>query len=224
VAAVDANRSVGVGGFLDTTSAISGRKYKRPAAWSLVSRLRQIPISEHPGWVGRGSLGASARLTNADGTSYLDARVRSALNSARVVTMRSHIGLPGVYVADAHTMAAATSDLKTIPNRRVIDRASTVAYNALLPFLNASVRVNASTGRILEADALAIEKRVEQALRAALTQPGFASDVSVTVNRTDNILSTQTLRVKTRVIPLGYAKFIENEIGFSNPALAVVST
>jgi hypothetical protein len=224
VAAVDSNRSVGVAGFCDLTSAISGRKYKRPAAWAAVARLRQIPISEHIGYVGRGSLGASVSLTNAAGTRYLDSRVRPACNNARLVALRSHIVLPGVYFTDAHTMAAATSDLRTIPNRRVIDRASTVAYTSLLPFLNSSVRVSASTGRILEADAVAIEKAVEQALRAAITQPGFASDVSVSVNRNDNILSTSTLRVKTRVVPLGYANQIENEIGFTNPALAVVST
>jgi hypothetical protein len=45
--------------------------------------------------------------------------------------------------------------------------------------------------------------------------------VRVTVDRTENILSSRRLPVSIAIIPLGYAKFISVEIGFENPALKV---
>jgi hypothetical protein len=84
------------------------------------------------------------------------------------------------------------------------------------------VRVNATTGLILEEDARGIERFIESGMRNAVTIPGYASDCSVVVDRTVNILSTQRLAVKFRVVPLGYAKYIDGDIGFSNPALQPV--
>lgn len=48
----------------------------------------------------------------------------------------------------------------------------------------------------------------------------YISDVTVTVNRQANILSTRTIPVSIAIVPLGYVKAIEVEIGFRNPALA----
>jgi hypothetical protein len=54
-------------------------------------------------------------------------------------------------------------------------------------------------------------------------QPGHGSAVTVQTNRTDNILSTQTLRVSGRCRPLGYAKTINLTLGFTNPALVAAA-
>jgi hypothetical protein len=221
----DAPRCVAAAGSCEFTSAlVSGRKQKRPASWPMVQRARQVPIHESMAWVGRGSLGAGVALKNATGTvSHLDSRTRSTLDGARFATLRTHIGKAGAFVTQSNTMAQSTSDFRTLQNGRVMDRACVVAYGVLVDYLEADVRINATTGKILEADAVAIEKRVESALRDALTSPGHASAVAVTVNRDTNLLSTPTLKVQIRITPKGYVNAISANIGFNNPALQVVS-
>lgn len=225
-AAVDAPRTVAAAGDAELYSAlVSGRRHKRPASWPILARARQIPIHEEPGFVGRGSLGSSVALQTAETTptKYLDSRVRSTLHDARFATLRTHIGLQGVYVTQALTMANTLSDFKTLPLGRVMDRACQVAYTELLRLVNGTVRINASTGYILEADAVAIENRVSAVVRAAITQPGHASSLTVTVNRNTNLLTTPNLKTKIRIVPLGYLTTITNEIGYLNPALFVAA-
>jgi hypothetical protein len=85
------------------------------------------------------------------------------------------------------------------------------------------VRVDAVTGYIFEADAKAIEADIQAQLEAVLVAPGNASSVACQVKRDENILSTQTLRETTSIVPLGYARQIASEIGLKNPALSPVS-
>lgn len=225
-AATDAARVVATAGDAEMYSAlVSGRRHKRPTGWAITARARQIPIHEEPGFVGRGSLGSSIALKTAETTptQYLDSRTRSTLHDARFATLRTHIGLQGIYVTQALTMANALSDFKTLPLGRVMDRACQVAYTELLRLVNGTVRVNASTGYILEQDAIAIENRVAAVVRAAITQPGHASSATVTVNRNTNLLTTPNLKTKIRIVPLGYLTTITNEIGYLNPALFVAA-
>lgn len=222
----DAPRVVAGAGDCELLSAlVSGRKMKRSSSWPLVARARQIPISEEPGWVGRGSLGSSCAIQTADTTptKYLDSRTRSTLHDSRFATLRTHIGRPGVYVTQSNTMALSTSDFNVLPRGRVMDRACVVGYAILVEYINASVRIDPDTGYILEADAKAIEGRIDAAIRAAIVSTGDASDVAITVNRTTNLLSTPTLKVKIRITPVGYFRNITSEIGFTNPALFVTA-
>ncbi|MFN7135503.1 MAG: DUF2586 family protein, partial [Myxococcales bacterium] len=150
---------------------------------------------------------------------YRDEQVTPALDAARFCTLRTIVGRQGFYVTNGRLMAPSGSDYRFIHLRRVMDRACQVTHNGLLQFLNESVRVDAETGFIDDRDARAIEAYIEGQLNAALTAPGHASSVEVLVKRDENILSTQTLTATVRVVPLGYAKSIQADVGFTNPAL-----
>lgn len=202
-------------GYENLTSAINGSAYKRPVGWSSTARAAAVPPSEDLGRVATGNVrGVVALVRDEFKTPLLDA--------ARFTTMRTIVGMSGFYLTTGHIMAAVGSDFDLIQNRRVMDIGSKTVRLAQLRYLNDSVRVDKTTGLILEQDARAIDAYIESALRDALTQPGYASDVSARVDRTVNILSTRTLKVKYRITPLGYAKTIDGEIGFYNPSLAPV--
>ena len=47
----------------------------------------------------------------------------------------------------------------------------------------------------------------------------YASDVAFTIDRNQGVLTTETLKSKTRILPKAYARYIENELSFRNPAL-----
>jgi len=200
------------GGFANVVSPISAMQLKRPVSWPITARASIVPPSEDLGRVRTGVLGRVASLSR-------DEAATPGLDAARFATLRTLVGLPGYYVTNAKTMATPGSDFTYLQHGRVMDIASTVVRAAMLQYLNTSVRVNATTGVILEAEALAIETYIEGQLRASVTQPGYASDCAVQVDRTNNILSTNVLNVNFSITPLGYLKTINGTIGFFNPAL-----
>lgn len=196
-----------------SVSSITGIYHRRPG--SIVSAVRDASISpgENPGWVGspEGSLSGVAAL-------YRDEGVTEALDVARFDTHRSFVNYPGFFITSGRMLAQSTSDFTVSPRRRVMDEACRIARAALLPFVNQSIRVSASTGFIDERDAKRIESVVNAALKAAIVDTGDASASSVLVTRNNNILASNTLYVDVRVTPLGYASFISATLGFVNPA------
>lgn len=198
-------------GFCELVSAVDARLYKRPAAWPIVDRLMSSVVSRDPGAVIDGPLVGVTAL-------HRDERLTPGLHDARFATLRTFRGVPGFFVTGGRMMAPVGSDFADAPNRQVMDVASRASYEALLPYLNVDLLIDAA-GLLDEREAVGIEKVVLNRLRDAVTRPGDASDVDFVLNRATNLLSTQKLVGKTRVRPKGYARFIENEIAFTNPAI-----
>ncbi|HWL89419.1 MAG TPA: DUF2586 family protein [Polyangiaceae bacterium] len=203
-------------GYETLTSTVTGRQNLRSAAWPVTARAASVRVSEDLGRVATGPLPGVVSLDR-------DEQQTPGLDAQRFATLRTIIGRQGFYITNPNIMAPSGSDFSLWQNARVMDVACAISRNALLQYLNDAVRVDAKTGFVNPKDAIPIERYTEGQVRAELVQPGDASDVTVTVARTDNILSTRTLRVSTRVLPLAYSKYIEETIGFSNPALQLVA-
>jgi hypothetical protein len=203
------------GGFLNVISPISGRSYRRSVAWEAAARLSAVAPSQDIGAVEDGPLSGVVALGR-------DERSTPALDDARFISARTHVGRQGYYLTRGRIMAPAGSDYGLWTNGRVMDIACAVARDRALRFLNSKVPVNAD-GTIQERSARAIESYIDAGLRAELTQRGDASDVSVQVDRTVNILSTGQLKVRVRVTPYGYASSIDVELGFTSPAIAAAA-
>jgi hypothetical protein len=215
VSALQDTRVMVAAGFYYGVSVTNGYQMKLPAASALAGRAAAVSPAEDLGRVASGNLKGIISLIR-------DEYRTPALDSVQLATLRTHVGLAGAYVTSPAIKAGLTSDFRLLQYGRVMDIASDTVRQAMLRFLNDAVRVNATTGLILEADAKAIEKYCEALLRSTVTQPGYASDCSVQLDRTVNVLSTQRLAVKFRIVPLGYARFIDGDLGFSNPALQLV--
>lgn len=202
-----------VAGFETVTSVISGRTFSRGAAWATAARAMAMTISQDLGEVRAGALSAVTALTR-------DERKTPGLDAAGFLTHRSIVGLNGAYVTNPRIMAPAGSDFQLIQYRQVMDVACTVGRLALVQYLNSDLVTNAD-GTIDESEAQGIDAAITAALAESLTQPNYATAVSAVTDRANNVLSTQTLKVKIRVQPKGYAKTITAEIGFVNPNLVV---
>jgi len=219
---VDKRICVGAG-YEDLQSTITGNSEKRNMAWGLSARLAKISVSTDPSQFSDGPVpGVNAILR--------DENVTPGLDFARFSTMRTFPQTAGFYITNGNMMETAGGDFSLVQYIRVMDKACKVAYQALLQFLNTKLRVNPAgvqppkvAGAIDERDARNIEGQVEFKLNAALTAPGDVVSVSVIVDRTNNILSTRTLNVTIRIVPLGYAKTISATIGFVNPALVLAA-
>jgi hypothetical protein len=201
-------------GFCRVTSMVNGRSYKRSSAMPIAARFSKVGIGVDLARVSDGPL---------LGVTYLhrDEQVNPGLDAARFSTLRSIVGRTGYYITNARLMAPEGSDFTLVQYRRVMDVACAVGRDASLEFLSAGVRVNASGGTIFELDARAIEAFIRSKLNARLTQPGHVSAVSCVVDRTNNVQSTETIKEQIRITPLGYAKSILADIGFTSPALTL---
>jgi hypothetical protein len=200
-------------GSCELKSSLTGRTYKRSAAWPVAARAAKVPVHEDLGCVKSDPLPGV-------GTLYRDERVNPGLDSQRFTTLRTFVGLDGAYITSGRTRANVGSDYQMIQNGFVIDKACRIIRTALLNYLNDSIRVDATTGHILEIDARNIEADIESQLFSSLVSPGNASAVSAKVNRANNILSTMTLATTERITPRGYARSITADVGLDNPALA----
>jgi hypothetical protein len=198
----------------------NGRVMKRNAAWPVVARIAAQDIRRDVARTRQDKEGGPlAGVTKL----YRDEFVTEALDAARFITLRTYAGKNGFFVTNGRTMAAAGSDFTFLQFRRLMDRACTINYGELFNFLNDDVVRIKPDGTILEIDARSIETKVNAALKADLTSKERVTTTYVVVTRDNNILSTQTLKTKVRIVPKGYAKFIETDIGFANPAIAPVA-
>lgn len=208
-------------GAVKQISAVSGRQYRRPLSFRVAAEQstasEEIDIAD----VNRGAL-VGTQLLDDNGNpeaQFHDEASRPGLDDMRFITARTWPTLAGVYVTRPRVFSAEGSDFRLIPHRLVMDLAHETAYGNLLRRLNQPVIIDSATGRITEADAKEIEAGCTAALSAALLAKPKASAVSVSVSRTDNLLSTGVLHVTIRVIPLAYIEFLEVQLSFSNPAL-----
>lgn len=200
--------------------AVLGRRYVRRSIGTLVAaRAALVPISEDLAFVARGALPGVLAITH-DEDSTPD------LNEARFITTRQHQGLPGYYITNPLMMAAPGSDFALLQRRRVWDRAYRVLRRTVLPFLSTDLLVNPADvssplvpGAIDEVDAATIEDRATDALTDALLRstPRHVTAVSVLVDRSTNLLSTEELIVTFDITPKSYAKRIRGRLGFINP-------
>lgn len=208
-------------GYALTASVLNGRIQSRSASWHAAARASKVVPSED---LGRVATGPVPGITSSIATTkplVRDEQATPALDAARFTTLRSIIGRQGSYITNGRLMATLGSDFIFVQYRRLMDIFCAAIRQSALNYLNDTVRVDATTGFILEKDARAIESYVESQCRAVLTAPGYASDLSIAVNRNVNIISTGNIPITARLVPLGYAKAISVDVGFSNPALKI---
>lgn len=209
---VAANRlSVGAG-LADLNSALDGRSMKVNAQWVNVARLAAVPLSESSAYVGRGAVQGVTKI-------YRDESLSPSLDGARFVTLRTFAGSNGFYITRPKMMALPSSDYTQAPNCRVVDTACAITRTGLLPYLNGNVRVDRTTGFILEQEARQIEVNIESQLNAVLLLQPDVSAITVVLKRDWDILRTNIIKVRIRIVPLGRTENIEVDIGFTNPAL-----
>jgi Protein of unknown function (DUF2586) len=141
-----------------------------------------------------------------------------ALDNIGLSTMRRHAGEAGFYVGNFRLKSPSGSDFRYLQHGRVMDNACRVVGKVLLKFLNTELVLEG--GLLSEKDAGRIKEQCTEAVVEAVVRNRDASEAVVTIDRTQNVLSTDKIIVKVAVTPLGYAKQLVAEVGFVNPRFA----
>lgn len=188
----------------------------RSGAWSLGPRMAAQPYSHDPGRVAAGALGLVSEIG-------WDARLHSEMNSAGFTVSRTYDKSSGFYKRAGEMHVAPSSDFYFVTNRRVMDVVCTLAYAAGLAFINESLGVDPTTGKLSDVSAAMVKHAILAPMRTIVLNDGtykHASAIDVVVDQTNNILSTGELRITLRVTPNPIARTIEFDMAFKNPALA----
>jgi hypothetical protein len=203
------------------SSAVTGRKYRRPVSFATAAREQSVSEEIDIADVNLGSLvGVSIRDDNGNADEH-DESLNPGLDDARFAVLRTWDGLAGVYVNRPRLFSPEGSDFQLMPHRRVLNLAHSALRMYFIRRLNKPIRVNGTTGFILESEAREIEAGATAAMTSVLLAKPKASGVQFTLSRHDNLLSTKTITGSGRVIPLAYPEQIQLEVGFYNPALVV---
>jgi hypothetical protein len=166
-----------------------------------IGRVKDGPISLSAAYVGRQKVE--------------DSTILNEIHDAGYIIARSYPGVSGYFFSDDPTVVASDSDFSSIARGRTIDKALTIVYAFFVNELNDNVQVDPTTGRL----PIELCRFLEGECTNALTRGLGASitTASVFIDPDQNILSTDKLSVEVRVVPVGYFKEIEVELGFSNP-------
>ncbi len=181
--------------------------------------LSLAQVSDNIGWVQKYNLLKDDELdvaALAEGTLFrtLSKTQLDTLNDKGYVFLRKHTGLAGTYFNDSPTAIAKTSDFAYLENQRTMDKAVRSIREKLLPLLNSPLRVNASTGELQAT----FVKSVENLVRNALLPMQAANEleaISVYINPKQNVLSTSKLEINVKIVPIGVARQLSVNLGFS---------
>lgn len=145
-------------------------------------------------------------------TAYSD-----VLNTKGYITYRKFAGKQGFYFVDDPTATAATDDLNTIARNRIVDKATRIAYAVYVEEIQDEIEVDTVTGRIAPAKARYYEVIINNAINAAMTNQGEINSVDTEIDLNQNVIVTNKLAVKLRLVPDAYATNIEVDLGLKNP-------
>lgn len=212
-AAVVAPRVSYVAGFARVQSSLTGRINKANIFRVAVARLGKKPIGKDASQVfAEAGVGA---LPSALLSLERNEAETPALDAARAVTARKYAGKRGFYITDWHLLSETGSDFDLLQKGQIMDEAMRLARPALLDYLSRDLTTKADgSGSLTEGQAQAIDEDVDEDVRAGLV-PDHVTNVKIRTNRTNDVIATKILKVKIRVLPKAYPKFIEAEFGFT---------
>lgn len=155
-----------------------------------------------------------------------DEAVQLSVDDLKISTLRTWGGLSGFYVYNSWIKNAADSSLKYTQHANIIGLACETLYTSQTRWIGSSVRTIAG-GLIAEADAKNIEADIQAALDVVIGDAsrnvgpitaegtkGYASILTYSLDRTNNVNATETLIGTLAVQPLGYPRVFTVTVAF----------
>jgi hypothetical protein len=177
-------------------------------------------VNEDIGWVGKFNISNGTEceiLAFANGVLFTDPSVTTnlltTLDNYRYVFLLKYVGTAGSYFCHFNMAVSISSDYAYGQDNRTIQKAKRGVYAALLPVLNSPLTLNSdgtlSTATVAYLSTLA-ESPLQQMVRA-----GEISVPGVTINPTQNVLSSGSVTINVQIVPDGTAREIIIPIGYT---------
>lgn len=175
-------------------------------------------VSESIAWVGKFNMSDGVELevlsfANGDVYSATAKSVVNSLNDYRYVFLLKQRGTTGSYWNDSHNAVIQSSDYAYIESNRTINKAIRVINSALLPLLNSPLDIN-TDGTLTDVSIEVFTTEVDRVLDQ-LRLDGNISQFGVSIDPSQNVLSTSQLDISVQIIPKGVARNINVKIGYT---------
>lgn len=179
-----------------------------------LGRLASTPVQRNIGRVADGAV-ESLNAYFTDGQT-VGSKINSweSIHGKGYIFLRNFVGKAGFFFSDDPTLTSANDDYKTLANGFVMDKAVLVSYATLIEKINDEVPIS-ETGNIQPAIVKSWQNDVENAVNTLMTSRGEISNFKATIDPNQDIVSTGELVIQLQVQPVGYAKTITANIGFT---------
>jgi CRISPR/Cas system CMR-associated protein Cmr5 small subunit len=137
----------------------------------------------------------------------------NTLDDRRYIFLIKYVGIAGSYFNDSHTSIAVTSDYAYIENNRTIDKAIRGVYADLISYINSPLVLNAD-GTLKDTTIAFFESQAGNNLDQ-MVRDSELSAYEVSINPAQNVLSTNNITVAVKLVPIGVARQITVNIGFT---------
>ena len=180
-------------------------------------RVAAVPVQRNIGRVADGALSPTVMYIGEKTVDEAGDDIATIYDKG-YITPRTYVGRTGYFFSDDRMVCDLTDDYAHLTNRRTIDKAARIAYDTLLDFMLGEIEVN-EDGTMQQPVLKNWQAAVESAIDTQMTAAGelSATDGSGCVCYIDpsqNVLSTSIINVTLEVLPYGYARFINIELGF----------
>lgn len=175
-------------------------------------------VSEDIAWINKFNISNGTEcdtigIANGQKLTDLSQGLINLLDDYRYIFLVKYVGISGSYFNDSHCAVTVTSDYAYIENNRTIDKAIRGIYSSLLPNLNSPLVLNAD-GTLSDSTVAYFESQAGLNL-AQMIRDSELSAYDVVIDPTQNVLSTSNLTVTVKLVPIGVARQITVNIGFT---------
>lgn len=151
-----------------------------------------------------------------DGTlvKTIDKAELEKLDTARYLFLNNVVGVAGSYWNDSHTMDSATSDYAAIESVRTMDKAVRGIRTYLTPELGGNVYIDPDTGKLQSYTVSHLETTANIPLEE-MEKAGELSGYKAEIDAEQDVLSTSTIEVVIKNVPVGVVRKFKVKIGFA---------
>ena len=135
------------------------------------------------------------------------------LDTARYLFLTPIVGVSGSYWNDSHNMDAAISDYNAIELVRTMDKACRGIRTYLTPELGGNVYIDANTGKLQSYTVAYLETVANKALED-MEKAGELSVYEAKIDPEQDVLSTSTVEVVIKNVPVGVIRKMKVKIGY----------
>jgi len=182
---------------------------------------------ENIGWIGKFDLSSADELNTIQfgtGEAFegVGQTVLDDLTAKGYIYLKKEVGVSGTFQQDAPTATVATSDFAYWENQETIDKAVRAVRVKLLPLVNSPLYVSTDTGKLSEATIQVFKTAAFSALdqlavdgNISTKESGELDENSVIIDPNQDVLSTSEIVVTIQLVPVGVARVITVNIGFT---------
>lgn len=201
--------------YKDVNLLIANNDGKHEASIGLnLGRQVAIPTQRRQSRIKDGAvIPLQAYFTNGEKVETL-ADAWDTIDDKRHTFFRNFPNRSGYYFSGEKTLVSNNNDFSTLAPGFVMNEAVLIAHDVLVDKLSEEIPITPQ-GSIHPAIVKSWQGKIESQIKALMQDTGKISGVKALIDEKQNVLKNDTLQIVVKIQPVGYADFIQVNIGFT---------